>query len=110
MLHDVTHVVFGCDTSVRGEALLDTWTVFGSSVPFREYLGFLKFPETHMIAREAGGYPMIALIGLVNLPDLVRALFRARRMTRRWPWRGFEKHLDRPLVEIRAEFNIRVIP
>ena len=26
--HDAGHVIFGCDTSLRGETLIDTWTIF----------------------------------------------------------------------------------
>ena len=33
--HDAGHVIFGCDTSLRGETLIDSWTIFATSVdPF----------------------------------------------------------------------------
>ena len=32
--HDVAHVVFGCDTSLMNEAMVKTWTVFGTTLGF----------------------------------------------------------------------------
>lgn len=34
--HDYGHVLFGCDTSVIHEALMDTWTIFGTTAGWRE--------------------------------------------------------------------------
>jgi hypothetical protein len=42
-------------------------------------------------------------------PDVLRVIARSRRMARAWPWREYERHLDRPLRELREEFEIRVV-
>ncbi len=106
--HDAGHVVFGCDTSIRGETLIDTWTIFGSSVGLRGYLKYLELPQVNQIFAETG-YGAIAVAGARCLPDVVRVIWRSRRLTRRWPWPEYERHLDRRLHEIRDEFNIRVV-
>jgi hypothetical protein len=106
--HDAAHVAFGCDTSIRGETLVDTWTIFGSTIGLRGYLEYLRLPQVNQIFAETG-YVRIAGELLRCLPDVVRVIWRARRLRERWPWRDYEAHLDRPLAELRARFHIRIV-
>jgi len=106
--HDAGHVVFGCDTSLRGEALIDTWTVFGTTAGLRGYLEYFRHPQVNDIFAGVG-YGRIAIESARCLPDLFRVWRRSRRLERRWPWAGYAQHLDRSLCEIRREFDIRVV-
>jgi hypothetical protein len=106
--HDAGHVVFGCDTSLRGETLIDTWTVVGSTAGLRGYLKYFELPQVNQIFADTG-YLRIALGSLRCLPDVIRVLWRSRRQRARWPWAEYERHLERPLAEIRSEFGIRVV-
>lgn len=106
--HDAGHVVFGCDTSLRGETLIDTWTVVGTTAGVRGYLRYFRYPQVNQIFADVG-YARIALESLRCLPDVLRVLVRSRRLSHRWPWAGYEQYLDRPLGEIRRRFNIRVV-
>jgi hypothetical protein len=106
--HDAAHVVFGCDTTVRGETLVDTWTIFGSSIGLRGYLGYFELPQVNRVFSEAG-YGRIATTMMRCLPDLARVIWRSRRLSAKWPWREYEQHLDRPLRDIRADFNVQVV-
>ena len=106
--HDTGHVVFGCDTSLRGETLIDTWTIFGSTAGLRGYLQYLKHPQVNQIFSEVG-YLRITLEFLRCLPDVARVIRGSRRLASKWPWARYEAYLDRPLVEIRSEFNIEVL-
>ena len=36
--HDATHVIFGLDTSLEQESLLDTWVLWGCSWKYRDCL------------------------------------------------------------------------
>ncbi len=106
--HDAGHVVFGCDTSLRGETLIDTWTVVASTAGLRGYLEYFKHPQVNQIFSETG-YWRIAVESARCLPDVVRVLVRSRRMTSRWPWSDYPRYLDEPLGELRRRFNIRVV-
>jgi hypothetical protein len=106
--HDAGHVVFGCDTSLRGEALIDSWTIFATTVGFSGYLEYLRYPQVNQIFRETG-YLRIAVESIRCLPDIGRALWRSRKMKTKWPWAEYECYLDRPLREIRDEFDIRLL-
>ena len=106
--HDAGHVIFGCDTTLRGETLIDTWTIFGTDLGIRGYLEYLKYPQVNQIFADVG-YWRIFIEFLRCLPDVIRVLFRSRRMAPRWPWQQYPSYLDRPLSEIRREFKIRVV-
>ena len=106
--HDAAHVVFGCDTSLRGETLIDTWTIFASSIGLRGYLAYLKLPQVNQLFAEAGAW-RIAIEMLGCLPDVLRVVWRGQRLRRKWPWPEYAEHLERPLAEIREHFGIRLV-
>ena len=43
--HDVTHVIFGLDTSLEQESLLDSWLFSGASWKLKDLLAYGKLPE-----------------------------------------------------------------
>jgi hypothetical protein len=106
--HDAAHVVFGCDTTLHGENLVDTWTLFGTTCTLKEYWSYIKLPETKQVFRDAGYFRM-AFAFLRDIPLLLKLIYRTRKMTRKWPWWEIDRYMGTPLDEIRQEFNIRVI-
>lgn len=106
--HDAGHVIFGCDTSLRGETLIDSWTIFATTAGLRGYLEYFKHPQVNQLFAEAG-YWRIVREFLRCLPDVFRVLARSRRVSARWPCPDYQRHLDRSLCDIRREFEIRVV-
>ena len=106
--HDAGHVVFGCDTTLRGETLIDTWTVLGTTAGLRGYLQYFKYPQVNQIFSDTG-YGRIAVETVRVLPDVLRVLVRSRRLSSRWPWPHYDRYLDQSLSDIRRQFNIRVV-
>ena len=103
--HDIAHVIFECDTSLRGEGIVKLWTIFGTTLGFvnhiKEYAGanayelFRQYSLKHILA---------------NIPKVIVAapvvITRAQKMKKKWPWTSYEKYLDVSLNKIRKEFNI----
>ena len=106
-VHDAIHVLFACPTSVAGEVIAHVWTAFGTTA---------KLADLHRVNAHRDHRKVLAQIGhwrLVkswfrSLPRIAATLWRARRMTRRWPVEQMASSLDRPLVDIRREFGIRL--
>ncbi len=106
--HDIAHVVFGCDTSLLGEAILVRWSLFGVTGSLRPYLIGLRRRETRGLFRDAlAGFRPSMLWRLVKFATM--AVLRSLRMRARWPFEAYEPYLDQPLCEIRDRFGIRVI-
>lgn len=40
--HDATHVIFGLDTTLEEEAMLDTWVIFGTNFKFKDLFKYNK--------------------------------------------------------------------
>ena len=106
--HDTAHVVFGCSTCLVGEALADTWTLFGTSVTIPQFLGFLKIEEHQEIMAKVGWLTASVTVAR-SVPILVKVAWRAHRMPTKWPWSNFDSFLSRPLADIRRELRIDVV-
>lgn len=106
--HDSCHVLFGLTTSIEDEALADTWTLVGSTVSVRQYAGYLKHEALRNLVREAG---VLALVRgtLRAIPRAIRALWRARQMTAKWPFFDYAAHLGTPIVDLRRRYGVRPV-
>ncbi len=106
--HDTCHVIFACDTTIGNEALVDTWSIFGTDVTVKDYTQYLRIPEGKQ-AFAGAGFVRTLLESIRVTPKLFDLLLRTREMTKKWPFYGGDAYLDKPLTEIRKEFNIRVL-
>ena len=50
--HDLTHVIFGCDTSLKGEILLNPWILFGTTITRSELSAYAADPEVKRLNQE----------------------------------------------------------
>jgi hypothetical protein len=105
--HDAAHVVFGCDTTLVEEAMVKTWSVFGTTAGFALVRGY-RLAESQEIYERIGWRDTVAT-ALRSLTLLPRVIWRAVRMRKRWPWSEFAPYLPVPLAEIRREFGIALL-
>jgi hypothetical protein len=104
--HDAVHVVYGCGDALDDEAVVKIATVFGTTGGLRALRGY-RLHESFAIYRRLAPRDVLrtALHAVVLVP---RTVWRCLRQRRRWPWDGFETHLDTPLVTLRAHYGISV--
>ena len=103
--HDIVHVLFDLDTSIRQEAQADGWTLFGTTVGIRDIVDFMRLPEEKDLISEIGMKTILK--GFLNaVIDYPRIAFRSRRLSKKWPWSGHEAFLDKKVGDIRREFGI----
>ena len=103
--HDIAHVIFDCDTSLRSEGIVKLWTIFGTTLGFvnhvKEYADanafemFRKYSLRHILAN---------VLKIIVVAPVV--ITRARKMKKKWPWTSYDKYLDISINEIRKKFNI----
>ncbi len=107
--HDVTHVVFGTTTVMAEEMLQDLWTLLAVDIPKKDYVfDFFGTDESKALMQSLRPWETLKVMVLA-VPAGLRIWSRSRRMTRKWPWSNWEGYLDRPLGEIRREFNIQLL-
>lgn len=103
--HDACHVLFGLTTTLEDEALADTWTLCGSTVTLKQYSQYLKHEEFTKLFHEIGMWKLLGSM-LRSLPPVARVIWRARKMSAKWPFFEYAQFLDTPIVTLRRRFNI----
>lgn len=103
--HDMVHVLFGLDTSMRQEAHADGWTLFGTDISRAQISEFFGLPEEAELLRELGWWS-VAKGYLAAVPDYARIAFKSRRMRRKWPWSDNAPYRQVKVGAIRREFGI----
>lgn len=105
--HDAVHVIFGCDTSDRGEAVAHAWMMLGTTVKHSDLQQVMDGRDHAAIVREIGGGRRLVAL-LKAIPAIGVAALRARRLSKRWSWTDYDRYLDVPLTTIRAEYGVRL--
>jgi len=113
--HDITHVLFGCDTSLEGEILLKPWILFGTTITMDEIKAYQADPEVQRLNQEGidmiGGRLKAYLLGFVYFFPLFFWIWlrRVRRMSDKWPHSEVsEEMLDTPLDQLRRDYGIQL--
>ncbi len=103
--HDIAHVVFGCDTSIYGEGIVKIWTTFGTTLSFWKVVkGYNDASAFQLFKQYSFGHVSKNIFRLMSA--IPKTIARARQMSKPWPFTDYEAYLDRPISEIREEFNI----
>ena len=110
--HDVTHVVFGMDTSLEQEAGLDTWVIFGCRYQWRYLRGYGQLPEIKALYKslvKESGWQLFPKLYWKCLGLKWRIFRRTRRMSQKWPFQFPEEWLDHSVSALRAQHGIRIL-
>lgn len=110
--HDVTHVIFGMDTSLEQEAGLDTWLLFGCQFKWRYLRGYSQLPEIKALYQALiaeGGWRLFLRLYWKCFGLKWRVLRRTRRMSHKWPFQFPEAWLDQPILALRDRHGISIL-
>lgn len=107
--HDICHVIFGLDTTLADEAMADSRTLMQCDVGFRRYAAYLGSDAQAKAVFKEVGYLTVLWGTVATLPRILKAAVAAFRTRKRWPWSPPEAFLDRPIVELRRAYDIKVI-
>lgn len=103
--HDIVHVLFGLDTSIRQEAQADGWTLFGTDISGRDIRDFFKLPEEQELIKDVG-LLTIARGYLAAIVDYPRIAWQSRKLHKKWRWSDNRAYRDWSVSAIREEFGI----
>ncbi len=103
--HDAVHVLFGCSTNMKDEALAHFVMILGTDVTLADMRGVAKSKEHKSVVGKHSKLE-IAKVILGAPVDLVKVLKLKRKMKTKWPWHGYADYLNRPINEIRKDFGI----
>jgi ubiquinone biosynthesis protein Coq4 len=111
--HDISHIIYGCDTSYLGEYKVQMWNNFGS----KNTMPKLSFKL--IFSKDARALIQLVLpTGLIKFAkehkkemDKVKADIKTQstKMTKKWIYGEEQKYMDKTIGEIRAEYEIEVL-
>jgi ubiquinone biosynthesis protein Coq4 len=109
--HDISHVIFGCDTSYGGEYCVQTWNKYGSNLN----ISFTQFPKyifnkdlvQIVLPSKLIQYAMTHIGEFMNFRKQIKA--QAKLMTKKWEYFKEEPYMDKTIGEIRAEYGIEIL-
>ena len=113
--HDITHVIFGLGTSVEEESLLDTWTIRGTDITWKEIYNYAFDKElrklTSLIVKDQGGWSRVIRVVIKCIPQKLKIHFnRIPEMKKKWPYANVnEKMMSSKISELRQEYGIGLI-
>ncbi|MGJ5675993.1 MAG: hypothetical protein ACR9NN_20655 [Nostochopsis sp.] len=113
LAHDVTHVVFGCDTNMYDELRLLPLTFIVSDYKLQDYLRDRQHPAVEvmyndLVQRQGLIWLYSSILAVLPrlLPELVLIWFKNRGRKQYWPYFDYERLFERSLLEIRRKFDI----
>ena len=114
--HDAQHVIFGLDTSLEEEAMLDCWLFFGGNYIqlIRDYFsGSLELYETqgkvNELVKEIGYLKSFYYYSKVVLLKWPKIFIRTIKMKKKWNYFMSEVLLTEKISSIRDSYNIRIL-
>jgi hypothetical protein len=110
--HDATHVVFGLDTSLEQESLLDSWVLWGCQWKFKELFAYQKLPELKELNKylqKEVGYLKLVLIAFKLIPLKRRIRRRTKAMNKKWPFNSPDSLMNQRVCDLRKEYGIKIL-
>jgi hypothetical protein len=114
--HELTHVIFGCDTSIIGELMLKPWILLGCNISMAELKEYAGNPEVQKLNKEGEallGGKFLATVKIVfyYLPQFFWIWFtHVRKMSRKWPHSTLtDEMMNARICDLRADYNISVL-
>jgi hypothetical protein len=120
MDHDCTHVIFGLDSSVEQEMILDRWTKKGTSGYLKYVLDFVRLYLKNLEIREAIrenrknlikelGYLTLLRLAITTWPKSRVVHKRAKKMKNKWGLRCPQELLNKKICDLRNEYGIVIL-
>ena len=113
--HDITHVIFGLGTSIEEESLLDTWTIRGTDITWKQIYHY-TFDEDFkklikIIVKDQGGWFSVIKVVIKCIPLKMKIHFnRIPKMKKKWPYSNVtDDMMLRSIIDLRNEYGIKVI-
>ena len=110
--HDATHVIFGLDTSIEQESLLDSLVLRGCDWKFKELLAYGQLPELKELNKylqKEVGYLKLILAVFKLIPVKRRIGRRTKAMNKKWPFKSPDSLMNQRVCDLREEYGIRIL-
>ena len=110
--HDATHVIYGLDTSLEEEQMLNFWTLFGTTYTWKEIMAYNGREEvsdfTKDLLKELGVINMVMLT-IRSIVPFFQVLRNLRLKKKKWSFVPPDELMDRSVSSLREEYGIKIL-
>ena len=111
--HDLAHVLFGLNTSIKHEGLVDCRCMFSTNWGVKKYISdYFRDPESMKIImsifKEIGFFRGV-MDSFKSFPKMIKVYLDSRKMCKKWEINPSDEVLDTKLNVLRNKYNITVI-
>jgi hypothetical protein len=105
--HDLSHLVFGCDTGLLGEMRVQLWAKFAVQ-PFGwlDTLKYARDKESKVLLKNPVGYRRMLIFFIQNFAQVKLVKNQAAKMVKKWRYFEEDSYLAVPLGDIRSAYGI----
>lgn len=114
--HDCTHVIFGLGLSLKEEAILDTYTIYGCKNSIKIIIKaagqiFKSKELLNLYKKLISEHGLIGLLKLVNSSKKSKKIARikTKKMKKKWSYIVPESYLSFKINDLRDEYGISVL-
>ena len=114
--HDCSHVIFGLGLSLKEEAILDTYTIYGCKnsikIIFKAAGQIFKSKELlNLYKKLISEHGLIGLLRLVNSSKKSKKIARikTKKMKKKWSYIVPKSYLSYQISDLRDEYGISVL-
>ncbi len=106
--HDISHLIFGCDTSYMGEFMVQTWNSFGSDTNINPKDSFKYLTNKNLrslvLPTNLFGYAITHILEFIKIRKLIKK--QSKLMTKKWQYFEEELYINKTINQIRLEYGI----
>ena len=110
--HDATHVIYGLDTSLEEEQMLNFWPLFGTIYTWKEIMAYNGREEvsdfTKDLLKELGVINMVMLT-IRSIVPFFQVLRNLRLKKKKWSFVPPNELMDRSVSSLREEYGIKIL-
>jgi hypothetical protein len=108
--HDITHIIFGCDTTLLGEMRVQLWSKFGvKSFGLMESFRYAQDKEARVLLKNPVGYRKMLIFFLKHLGEIRKVRAQAKKMSRKWVYFDEDIYMTSKIGDIRKRFHIVIL-
>ena len=110
--HDATHVIYGLDTSLEEEMMLNHWVLFGATYTWKEIMAYNGVEEVQEfnkdLFKELGVMNFLGL-GIRSVVSFFQVLRNLRLKKKKWPFIFPKELMDRSVSSLREDYGIKIL-
>ena len=108
--HDISHLIFGCDTSLLGEMRVQLWAKFAvHKFSFKESLTYARDKEARVLLKNPVGYLSMFWFFVTHFSEIGRVRKQSQQMSKKWVYFDEDVYMTTAVGNIRTRFGIVVI-